>query len=61
MPDDLVEACVQTIALAHNSETLFLQTVSEIIAEMDDNLCRCGSYNRIVDAIQTAAAEMMEL
>jgi aerobic-type carbon monoxide dehydrogenase small subunit (CoxS/CutS family) len=30
----------------------------EIIAEMDDNLCRCGSYNRIIDAIQTAAAEL---
>jgi aerobic-type carbon monoxide dehydrogenase small subunit (CoxS/CutS family) len=35
-------------------------TRSEIIDEMDDNLCRCGSYNRIVDAIQSAAAEMGE-
>ena len=33
---------------------------SEIIAEMDDNLCRCGSYSRIVDAIQTAATELTE-
>jgi carbon-monoxide dehydrogenase small subunit len=32
----------------------------EIITEMDDNLCRCGSYNRIVDAIQSAAAEIGE-
>jgi len=31
---------------------------SDIIKEMDDNLCRCGSYNRIIDAIQTAAAEL---
>ena len=30
----------------------------EIIAGMEENLCRCGSYNRIVDAIQTAALEM---
>jgi carbon-monoxide dehydrogenase small subunit len=31
---------------------------SEIIDEMDDNLCRCGSYNRIIDAIQSAAIEL---
>ena len=33
-------------------------TRTEIIEGMDANLCRCGSYNRIVDAIQTAAEEM---
>ncbi len=33
-------------------------TRTEIIQEMEDNLCRCGSYNRIVDAIQTASREM---
>jgi aerobic-type carbon monoxide dehydrogenase small subunit (CoxS/CutS family) len=27
----------------------------EIIEAMEENLCRCGSYGRIVDAIQTAA------
>ena len=31
---------------------------TEIISGMEENLCRCGSYNRIVDAIQTAADEM---
>ncbi|MHC4149241.1 MAG: (2Fe-2S)-binding protein [Planctomycetota bacterium] len=31
---------------------------AEIIEEMDNNLCRCGAHNRIVEAIQTAAAEM---
>ena len=30
----------------------------EVISYMDDNLCRCGSYNRIVDAILEAADEM---
>lgn len=30
----------------------------EIYYGMEENLCRCGSYNRIVDAIQTAALEM---
>jgi aerobic-type carbon monoxide dehydrogenase small subunit (CoxS/CutS family) len=31
---------------------------TEIISGMEENLCRCGSYNRIVDAIETAAQEM---
>lgn len=31
---------------------------AEIIEEMDNNLCRCGAHNRIVEAIQTAAAQM---
>lgn len=31
---------------------------TEIIEGMEPHLCRCGSYNRIVDAIQTAAAEL---
>jgi aerobic-type carbon monoxide dehydrogenase small subunit (CoxS/CutS family) len=31
---------------------------SEIKYAMDDNLCRCGSHRRIIQAIQTAAEEM---
>lgn len=30
----------------------------EIIQGMDGNLCRCGAYTRIVQAIRTAAEEM---
>ncbi len=30
----------------------------EIIEGMNNNLCRCGSYNRIMTAIETAAKEM---
>ena len=33
-------------------------TRGEIIAGMDNNLCRCGAHTRIIDAIQSAAAEM---
>ncbi|MCG6908401.1 MAG: (2Fe-2S)-binding protein [Desulfobacteraceae bacterium] len=33
-------------------------TRDQIIAEMDDNLCRCGAHVRIVQAIETAAAEL---
>lgn len=31
---------------------------AEITAAMEDNLCRCGAHNRIVQAIQTAAEAM---
>jgi len=31
---------------------------NKIIEGMESNLCRCGAYNRILDAIQTAAKEM---
>jgi aerobic-type carbon monoxide dehydrogenase small subunit (CoxS/CutS family) len=30
-------------------------SAKDIVDTMDDNLCRCGTYNRIIDAIQTAA------
>jgi aerobic-type carbon monoxide dehydrogenase small subunit (CoxS/CutS family) len=31
---------------------------AQIVAGMDQNLCRCGAHPRIIQAIQTAAAEM---
>lgn len=30
----------------------------EIITHMDGNICRCGTYNRIIAAIERAAAEV---
>lgn len=30
----------------------------QIIRGMEENYCRCGAHNRIVQAVQTAAAEM---
>ncbi len=33
-------------------------SASDIIAGMDDNLCRCGAHKRIIEAVQTAAKEM---
>jgi len=35
-------------------------TEDDIIAVMDDNLCRCGSHTRIIQAIQSAAKRMRE-
>jgi carbon-monoxide dehydrogenase small subunit len=32
-------------------------STSDIIQGMEDNLCRCGAHNRIVQAIQAAAKE----
>jgi len=33
-------------------------TRDEIIREMENNLCRCGTYGRIIEAILTAAEKM---
>jgi len=33
-------------------------TKQQIVDGMEDNLCRCGAHNRIIDAIETAAIEM---
>ncbi len=33
-------------------------TKKEIIDHMEGNLCRCGTYGRIIEAIQTAGSEM---
>jgi aerobic-type carbon monoxide dehydrogenase small subunit (CoxS/CutS family) len=30
----------------------------DIIQGMEENLCRCGAYTRIIDAVQTAVREM---
>jgi isoquinoline 1-oxidoreductase subunit alpha len=32
-------------------------TRDEIVAHMDGNICRCGTYLRIISAIQRAARE----
>jgi aerobic-type carbon monoxide dehydrogenase small subunit (CoxS/CutS family) len=40
--------------LARNPEP----TRQEIVDGMEDNLCRCGAHNRIIDAIATASKTM---
>ena len=30
---------------------------NEIITHMDGNICRCGTYNRIIAAVERAAKE----
>ena len=36
-PDDLVDACVKSLAAAHDSESHFLQTISEVLADVEDD------------------------
>jgi aerobic-type carbon monoxide dehydrogenase small subunit (CoxS/CutS family) len=45
------------IALLHKNPT---PSEVEIMEEMDGNLCRCGSYKRIVQAIKSAAIVLKE-
>jgi aerobic-type carbon monoxide dehydrogenase small subunit (CoxS/CutS family) len=33
-------------------------TIEQITEAMNENLCRCGSYQRIIQAIQDAVGEM---
>ena len=51
-----------TSGMILNAYALLLKTprpaYADVIRHMDDNLCRCGSHLRIVEAIQEAAAAM---
>jgi len=62
--NDALQCGFCTPGMIMNAYGLLLQnpnpTREEIINGMEENLCRCGSYNRIIDAIQTAAKEMNE-
>lgn len=33
-------------------------STSDIVREMDDNVCRCGAHKRIIEAIRSSAKEM---
>ncbi len=59
---DALECGFCTPGMIMNAYGLLLKnpepTRQEIIESMDGNLCRCGDYGRIIEAIQTAAREM---
>ena len=46
------------VSLLHKNPT---PSEAEIVEEMDGNLCRCGSYKRIVQAIKSAANVLKEV
>ncbi len=59
---DALQCGYCTPGMILNAYSLLLNTPrpsrSQIIAHMDSNLCRCGAYQRIIQAIQAAAKEM---
>jgi aerobic-type carbon monoxide dehydrogenase small subunit (CoxS/CutS family) len=61
MSHDALQCGFCTPGMIMNAYALLLKnpepTRQEIIESMDGNLCRCGSYGRIIQAIQTAAQE----
>ena len=62
MSHDALQCGFCTPGMILNAYALLLKnpnpTRQEIIEDMDGNLCRCGSYGRIIQAIETAAEEM---
>lgn len=59
MEHDALQCGYCTSGMILNAYGLLLKkpqpSAAEIIAGMDDNLCRCGAHQRIVQAIQSAA------
>jgi carbon-monoxide dehydrogenase small subunit len=62
MKHDALQCGYCTPGMIMNAYGLLLKnpepSTGEIITAMEDNLCRCGTYNRIIEAIQTASKEM---
>jgi aerobic-type carbon monoxide dehydrogenase small subunit (CoxS/CutS family) len=62
MDHDALQCGFCTPGMIMNAYGLLLEkhqpTEAEIIEGMNDNLCRCGSHVRIVQAIQSAAKEV---
>jgi aerobic-type carbon monoxide dehydrogenase small subunit (CoxS/CutS family) len=58
---DALQCGFCTPGMIMNAYGLLLQNPSpsrsQIIEAMDDNLCRCGTYGRIIEAIQAASRE----
>ncbi|TXG38522.1 (2Fe-2S)-binding protein [Seonamhaeicola maritimus] len=59
---DALQCGFCTSGMIMNAYGLLLQSLNpsreEIIEAMESNLCRCGAYNRIVDAIETTSNEI---
>ncbi len=62
MSHDALQCGFCTPGMIMNAYGLLLKnpkpTRQEIIDGMEGNLCRCGTYGRIIESIQTAAQEM---
>lgn len=62
MEHDALQCGFCTPGMIMNAYSLLLKnpqpTQAEIVANMDDNLCRCGAHTRIIQAIQAASKKM---
>jgi aerobic-type carbon monoxide dehydrogenase small subunit (CoxS/CutS family) len=62
MENDALQCGYCTPGMIMNALGLLLKnpepTRNEIIEAMEDNLCRCGTYGRIIESIQMAGQEM---
>lgn len=62
MAHDALQCGFCTPGMIMNAYGLLLKnpgpTKQEIVDGMEGNLCRCGTYGRIIESIQTAAQEM---
>ena len=60
---DALQCGFCTSGMIMNAYGLLLETPNpgreQIISKMETNLCRCGAYNRIVDAIETAGKVLL--
>ena len=60
---DALQCGFCTSGMIMNAYGLLLETPNpsreQIIQKMETNLCRCGAYNRIVDAIETAGKVLL--
>jgi aerobic-type carbon monoxide dehydrogenase small subunit (CoxS/CutS family) len=59
---DALQCGFCTPGMIMNAYALLLEnphpTRADIVDGMDENLCRCGTYGRIIDAIQAASREI---
>ena len=62
MKNDALQCGYCTPGMIMNAYGLLLKNPEpsrqEVIDGMEDNLCRCGAYGRIIESIQTAGKEM---
>jgi len=59
---DALQCGICTSGMIMNAYALLMRnsqpTREQIVQAMDGNLCRCGTYKRIIEAVETAAQKM---
>ena len=58
MRDDDRSRALGIVVLGEEAAVLRGDAEADIVRFMDGNICRCGTYQRIIDAIKLAASRM---